>query len=412
MNTLNLTDQVQKYLNPKYILSDFCSMPSKTLSYIQEYYVQHNSYRSLTEITEDLIEDYQKAIEQTAFKIIDDRILFRSFTRTEPAECIEISIKQSTFGEYPMFLHFIKFQKQQISSEPSKSLEQFAFLGSWQSFLSDLASKAMPEDWNFSEVDKSYPVLCQYIKYTFYRLQCENKIYISPDRSLAAFNTGLHSIHYEPIYACFIPNATPGGSPWRFAEFAIAGARTYGKLLLSCFESLPSAAEYVTRLDQIMIMPNKSVMVDYDHVILDNIIRYPKEYLKSLTEKAEFHQLIDAEDADSLSAYLSADRNLFNRIRGDISAELTNSLTKAIYDYRLAIPCYFPKGNRVTLMLPLYLLSRTSPDLALVVELTSAGNYQGQTVLTLSQAYSDARVISELSDTWLGRLEDDFDSCK
>lgn len=48
----------------------------------------------------------------------------------------------------------------------------------------------------------------------------------------------------------------------------------------------------------------------------------------------------------------------------------------------------------MSLMLPLCLLDEEKPDIALVVEQTASGNYQGQTILTLSQAYVDARLLS------------------
>lgn len=411
MNLTN-TNTLDNYISSGETLSSFCSMPSKSLAYLQEYYVSHGKYRSLPEIVDDLNCDYADAVRQNTLKVMDDRMIFSSYTRTGQPEHVDISVKLSTFGKYPMFLHFVKFQTIAPQTEPNKSLEQFAFLGSWQLFLSELAAKVSPEDWNFSDVDKSFPVLCQYIKYTFYRLQCENKIAIAPDRSLAAFNTGLHNTHYEAVYACFVPNTTAGGSPWRFAEFATAGNRTYGKMMSASLPCLPEAAEYITRLDQLLISTDKQILVDYEHVILDNINRYPKTYLKSLTTDDTFYKAVDSEDADTLAEYLN-NTTLFNRIRNDISSELVTAINKTKYDFRTAIPCYFPKGNRVTLMLPLYLTGKTLPDLALVVELTSAGHYQGQTVLTMQQAYSDARVIGELTNTWLDRfVTEDFETYK
>ena len=38
---------------------------------------------------------------------------------------------------------------------------------------------------------------------------------------------------------------------------------------------------------------------------------------------------------------------------------------------------------------------------ALVMELTNSGSYQGQTILTLPQAYIDARLVCRLTGDWL-----------
>ena len=55
----------------------------------------------------------------------------------------------------------------------------------------------------------------------------------------------------------------------------------------------------------------------------------------------------------------------------------------------------------MSLMLPLGLTDEETPDVALVVEQTHSGNYQGQTILTLPQAYIAARLMCRLSSDWL-----------
>ena len=52
-------------------------------------------------------------------------------------------------------------------------------------------------------------------------------------------------------------------------------------------------------------------------------------------------------------------------------------------------------------MLPLSLCENGRADVALVVELTRSGNYQGQTILTLQQAYVDARLLCQPNSVWL-----------
>ena len=55
----------------------------------------------------------------------------------------------------------------------------------------------------------------------------------------------------------------------------------------------------------------------------------------------------------------------------------------------------------MSLILPLCLVDEEVPDVALVVEQTHSGNYQGQTILTLAQAYIDARLLCRLNSEWL-----------
>ena len=55
----------------------------------------------------------------------------------------------------------------------------------------------------------------------------------------------------------------------------------------------------------------------------------------------------------------------------------------------------------MSLMLPLSLQEDEKVDVAFVVQMTESGNYQGQTILTLAQAYLDARLLCRLNNEWL-----------
>lgn len=73
------------------------------------------------------------------------------------------------------------------------------------------------------------------------------------------------------------------------------------------------------------------------------------------------------------------------------------------WNYKTAIPIYYPRNNSISLLLPLKLRtgSNRAADVALVVERLVNGNYQGQTILTLSMAYQDARQICRPNSEWL-----------
>ena len=75
------------------------------------------------------------------------------------------------------------------------------------------------------------------------------------------------------------------------------------------------------------------------------------------------------------------------------------------WNFKTAIPCYFPTRNVMSLMLPLALQNDNRPDAALVVELTHSGNYQGQTILNLQQAYLDGRLLCRPNSEWLDSRE-------
>ena len=71
------------------------------------------------------------------------------------------------------------------------------------------------------------------------------------------------------------------------------------------------------------------------------------------------------------------------------------------WNFKTAIPMYFPTENIMSLLLPLSIMDDEKVDAALVVEKTKSGNYLGHTILTLEMAYSNARLVSRPDSDWL-----------
>ena len=92
---------------------------------------------------------------------------------------------------------------------------------------------------------------------------------------------------------------------------------------------------------------------------------------------------------------------LFVRIQNRLKDAIELAKKRVSWNYKTAVPSYFPKRDSMSLMLPLALVDELKPDVALVVELTDSGSYQGQTILTLTQAYIDARLVCRLTGDWL-----------
>lgn len=296
---------------------------------------------------------------------------------------------------------------------PGQALETFAFLGRWEDFLQALADMAAPEDWDFPHAEKkSLYILKKYIQYTFYRIQLEGKVLLSQDGRLAAFNTGLVDRHFDEIYACFVPN-TAGESPWLFKEFCIAGHFGMGKQLVQNFNPLPQPATYFLHQGDLLFDLTREIHCDYDHILIENIDRFPLSYLKSqfYDHKKAMKILGDIERAkedsqrehlfEKIRLLLENDMLLYNRLKNRLDDAVLLSRKEVRSNYHTAIPSYYPSRNTMNFMLPLHLSSDDTVDIVLVVELTHAGNYQGQTILTCDQAYIDARLVCSLKSHWL-----------
>ncbi len=111
----------------------------------------------------------------------------------------------------------------------------------------------------------------------------------------------------------------------------------------------------------------------------------------------------------ALEADARTDRDIRNRIDDAIAL----AVKRARWNFKTAIPLYYPKANAISLLLPIALVDDDEVDLALVVARTAAGGYSGETVYKLKWAYDHARLVCRPDSDWLtptagdGTEEDD-----
>lgn len=301
---------------------------------------------------------------------------------------------------------------------PGRVLERFAYLGDWQEFLANLAALALDEPWDFSKPTgpdgKRFFILYNYIRYTFYRVTLEDKVGFSNDERFAAFNTGLVDRHYEDIYACFEPNSkTNAHQPWAFAGFCIAGTGHFGKKLVRELMPLPEPASYLQRKEDLLFDLDRKIVCDLKHIVVDNIHRMPAAFLRDeLASSDECRAVLSGIERirnprtldsryDKLRDLVSSDTHLFNRMTNAVNAAIEMARRQVRWNYKIAVPAYYPRTNSMNLLLPLNLTGDDKPDVALVVQLQKSGNYQGQTIVTMAQAYCDARLVCRPYIDWL-----------
>jgi cold shock CspA family protein len=253
-------------------------------------------------------------------------------------------------------------------------LKCFADLGNprWLFRLSELAEK---EDWFYrhTKSPSQFPILSNYIHYTFHRLKEQNDgLRFTSDGKHAAFNTGLVTPNQEEIYGLFIKNPVSDRQPWKLRSFSKASDRDF----LNFFGgNPPPLAEYFEDPQDLLFDRRCPLVVSIDHV-LEKIERFP-ENLRD-------------------NPYLA--RQLL------VSAEVQTK--KRVYrNYKTAIPQYFRDSGgagKLQLLLPVCLQNPAHADLALTVEKTEARDtYRGSTVLTLDMAYNNARLLARPDTEWL-----------
>jgi len=301
--------------------------------------------------------------------------------------------------------------KEKISSAATGDLMKWAWLGDSNRIVSALSEKALDEIWCYEGRDDSsrhpHPILWRYLKNTFFRLVKENKVIIEDE--YASFNTGLVDDLYEPIYALFDKNKNPGRQKWHLLGFCTPGVGRQGKLLSSNFNPLPERARFYDSISELIYDTSlNKPQLDWAHIILDNVARLPEEFLEE--NKPEGFMLKNPSSMDdgekdeyfkSLSNAIESDSKKFRIIKNRFSDSLVLALKKVQWNFKTAIPMYYPRNNKISLLLPLSLIDDDKIDLALVVEKTKSNSYLGHTILPLSSAYSNARLIARPDSDWL-----------
>jgi len=246
----------------------------------------------------------------------------------------------------------------------SLELYNFAWFQDFNQATIDLSALAMNENWDYNTTPSGkHPILFNYIHHTYNKLLSESKIISEKD--YASFNTGLVTNNQEEIFAYFEKNKKPQArQTWYFKGWRKKSDRDLMK-----FSILPDVANYFNNPDELIYDIRLDLRINIDHIIDDNISRFPST--------------------------LPQDKYMLSNLLNGTIDEAKSRLRR---NYKTAIPQFF--NNKIQLLLPLCLTSKSVADLALVVEKDN-GNYRATTILTLDMAINNARLIAKPDDEWL-----------
>ncbi len=293
-------------------------------------------------------------------------------------------------------------------SRPKPGLLQWAWMGDFKLVLKRLSEFSLPEQWYYGSAKKvdHYPILGNYLIYTFFRLQKENKV--QEGKEFAAFNTGLVDKKYKQIFALF-QKSSSFTQNWEFKYFCVAGEEWAGKTLVSNFKPLPERAHYFRDVaDMIYDTSSGEPSLDDKHIFIENTDRLPIAFIEDNcprgfvlkdSSKMEFEER--KQYFKELGAAIESDERTYRYMKGRLDDAVKLALKRIDWNFKTAIPMYFPTKNKMSLLLPLALVNDEKVDIALVVERTPSGNYLGHTILPLSWAYSNARLVTRPDSDWL-----------
>lgn len=289
-----------------------------------------------------------------------------------PAEGDKVSVSYMDTGEKNPVVFSLCITEVAPWKPSGIPILDYADVGSRSQAVDQLAAIAEDEAWDHShEPSGGKPILDSYLRYTFVRIQEEDKVSVSINGAYSAFNTGLVTPMQEEIFALFSANPVPDRQPWQLIGFRKKSDRT---LLENFGHSLPDLANYFDDPSVLLYDRRLQLHINIDHVI-EHIERFPEP--------------------------LNANEFL---ARQSIQAAEVNTRSRVYRNYKAAIPQWYkdPQSEhaKVQLLLPLCLRQPDRADLALVVD-RIGDSYRGNTVLTLDMAYRNARLLARPDSDWL-----------
>lgn len=285
----------------------------------------------------------------------------------------------------------------------------FAKVADWDARLEALAEMAEPERWENLHLpsESKLPILSRYVTYTFLRAHDQQKIVLGDN--ISCFNTGLLTPGHEEIYGVFTESenfdASKAESSINKRWFLKSWARSGDRVLTDMME-FPSMPEYWTDPSHLVFDPKLQVQLNLDHIIRDNLNRFPEELGGRVDRAGKPTDLAaDSEDAEGPNVQPGGDQ-IPLATRNALEGAMKHSIRLAQRSYRIAVPQFY--RGKIQLLLPLFLRDARTPDLALTLE-RHGGWYRAATVLYMDWAYSHARLLARPNSEWLGGFRTDSD---
>jgi hypothetical protein len=286
----------------------------------------------------------------------------------------------------------------------------FAKVADWDDRLRTLAEMAEPERWTYLHAPSQspLPILDAYIKHTFIRVSEQQKIVDA--EQFACINTGLLTLGQEEIFGLFtISEDYNPTQPISFANkkwWLKSWARS-GDKVLTDFMEFPRLAEYWNEPKELIFDPKLQVQLNLDHIVKDNLNRFPEELGGKVDKNGVPTDLGDQHEDDDFEAAESGGeaQPIPMATRNALEGAMKHSIRLAQRSYRMAVPQFY--HGRIQLLLPLYLRDSKRPDLALTLE-RHGGWYRAATVLYTDWAYRHARLLARPNSEWLGGFRTDM----
>jgi len=193
----------------------------------------------------------------------------------------------------------------------------------------------------------------------------------------------------------FVPNRNPDRQPWELQN-AIT-ENEFNSVIYVEIGNLPSKM-----LFNYAYWP--SFLADLHYFLVDGCRKSPKLLDLLNIDISKFHSDQKKEYWKKVSNVISSDSDVYDDLESSFRSAVRKAIMRVSWNYRTAIPVYFPSHNKMSVLLPLSFSTKTEAEAALVVEYNDVSKkYTAPTILPLTIAYSNARLVCKPESDWLNQ---------
>ena len=290
-------------------------------------------------------------------------------------------------------------------------------INGFTAMLNELEEISLDEKWEYGD----QKIIQNYLLFSFDQILYEDAIaekHGMPEKTFklrkgkrfAVFNTGLVNGYYSPVFALF-KSAPNSKRPWVFDGFHTGDERTLSVVRKDeGWDDLPKPARFYDSVEDLIFDSSYSIdAVNWKHIIIDNVERIPVEYIRQYSPKGfvvEESPERPMQYYDNLKNAIKKDDYWYRKLVRLFSDAMDVSIKHVTWNFHYAIPMYYPRQHKVSMLLPLNLGDKRDGkiDLVLVLEKDKAHHsYIANTIMTLKQIYCNVRLISKMDDdyNWL-----------
>lgn len=254
---------------------------------------------------------------------------------------------------------------------------------SCDSFLENVASKTIPESWQYKSKQTrwKYPILKSYLEHVFTKLKREGKVLRNYSSRYIIFNTNLLDRYFNALY--IIAEVRKAADIEVYYNPVVVSKESHRLLLQYGFEDVnPEPPMFFNDINEVVFNTHWKIDKDFgalSHIIEERIERFPVQWR--------------TKSPDILA------RRLYEAIDYAVAIAQRN--------YKYIVPIYYPRFDSISFLMPIFLEGAYNvvPDFALVLQTDKENNiYIARTILDLESGYQDARLIAKPDESWLNPL--------